>query len=285
MYAAIADARFVLSRNPVSLFAFVLLALIGAVAVLAPYLVPHDPFTTDAARILQPPGARHWFGTDHLGRDIFSRVLVAGRIDLAIAFAAVALSFSLGLALGLACGYYRAVDVVVSRLADVLTAFPLFVLAVALVAALGNTVTNVVYATAVINLPFYIRLARIEVNVRRNSLYVDAARLSGNSELRILLGAILPNILPTMMIQVSQNLGWAILNAAGLSFIGLGVRPPEAEWGIMVAEGAPFVFSGSWWVSAFPGAALVLSVLCFNLIGDALRDLLDPRARTAGRGA
>ena len=159
-------------------------------------------------------------------------------------------------------------------------AFPLFVLAMGIVAALGNTVGNIVLATAIINLPFYIRVARAEVNVRRNAGFVEAARLSGNTDTRILLRHLFPNILPPTMVQVSLNMGWAILNAAGLSFIGLGVRPPQAEWGIMVAEGAQYIVSGEWWVALFPGAVLMLAVFCFNLLGDGLRDLIDPRRRT-----
>ena len=135
-------------------------------------------------------------------------------------------------------------------------------------------------ATAIINLPLYARVARAEANIRRNAGFVEAARLSGNSEARILLAQILPNIMPIMMVQMSLTMGYAILNAAGLSFIGLGVQPPTAEWGIMVAEGATFIISGEWWVALFPGLALMIAVFCFNLLGDGLRDLIDPRRRT-----
>jgi peptide/nickel transport system permease protein len=159
-------------------------------------------------------------------------------------------------------------------------AFPLFVLAMGIVAALGNSVANIVYATAIINLPIYARLARAEANVRRDAGFVEAARLCGNSETRIVLGQLLPNIMPLMMVQVSLTLGYAILNAAGLSFIGLGVRPPTAEWGIMVADGASFIVSGEWWVAFFPGIVLMAAVFCFNLMGDGLRDIVDPRRRT-----
>ena len=148
------------------------------------------------------------------------------------------------------------------------------------VAAMGNTVANIVIATALINLPFYIRVARAEVNVRREAGYVEAARLSGASDTRILVMHLFPNILPPMMVQISLNMGWAILNAAGLSFIGLGVRPPAAEWGIMVADGAQLIVSGEWWVAFFPGLVLMLAVFSFNLLGDGLRDLIDPRRRT-----
>jgi peptide/nickel transport system permease protein len=159
-------------------------------------------------------------------------------------------------------------------------AFPLFVLAMGIVAALGNTVTNIVIATAIINFPLYVRVARAEANVRREAGFVQAARLSGNSDARILLTQILPNIMPIMMVQISLTMGYAILNAAGLSFIGLGVKPPTPEWGIMVAEGATNIISGEWWIAFFPGGALMIAVFCFNLLGDGLRDLVDPQRRT-----
>jgi peptide/nickel transport system permease protein len=148
-----------------------------------------------------------------------------------------------------------------------------------IVAALGNTIENIVYATAIINLPFYARMSRAEVNIRRNAGFVQAARLSGNGNMRVLWLHIFPNALPPMMVQLSLNMGWAILNAAGLSFIGLGVRPPTPEWGIMVAEGANYIISGEWWMALFPGAALMLAVFTFNLLGDGLRDIVDPQRR------
>ena len=184
----------------------------------------------------------------------------------------------LGALSGVAAGYFGGwTDRIVGRLADTIMAFPLFVLAMGIVAALGNEVINIVIATAIINLPLYARVARAEANVRREAGFVEAARLSGNGEARVLLGHVLPNIMPIMMVQISLNMGWAILNAAGLSFIGLGVRPPAPEWGIMVAEGANFISPGEWWIALFPGAALMLAVFCFNLLGDGLRDIIDPR--------
>lgn len=277
----LAIIRHVITENPLNLAALVLFALIVTAAVFGPALAPMDPLATNAARILQPPSAAHWFGTDQLGRDILSRVLVATRLDLIIALGAVGLSGLAGSLIGAAIGYWGGFwDGLTSRLVDVLMAFPLFVLALGMVAALGNTVFNVVIATAVINLPFYIRLARSEIRVRRHLGYVEAARAGGSGDLRILLRFLLPNIASPLVIQASVNLGWAVLNAAGLSFLGLGVRPPTPEWGIMVAEGARYIASGEWWAAAFPGLALMLTVFCFNLLGDSLRDMLDPRMRT-----
>ena len=273
--------RYVLGENLVTLGAFVLFSAFVAIAFFGPWLAPYDPLATDTKVALQAPSLKHWFGTDSLGRDILSRIIVATRLDFGIAIGAVALSFAIGIPLGLAAGFFGGWwDRIVTRLSDTIMAFPLFVLAMGIVAALGNTVENIVYATAIINLPFYVRVARAEANVRRNAGFVEAARLAGNTDIRILALHIFPNILPPAMVQVSLNMGWAILNAAGLSFIGLGVRPPTPEWGIMVAEGATYIISGEWWVALFPGAVLMLAVFCFNLLGDGLRDLIDPRRRT-----
>lgn len=269
-----------LLRTPLSFAALLLVALLIVLAVIGPWIVPHDPLATNVARALEPPSAEYWFGTDQVGRDLFSRVIVATRLDLFIAVAAVALSCLLGSALGGACGLLGGrLDRWVGRLTEVLMAFPLFVIALALVAVLGNSVVNIIYATALINLPFYLRFARAEVAIRREAGYVQAARLGGYGEGALLFRVLLPNLLPTLAVQVSLNLGWAMLNAAGLSFLGLGVRPPTPEWGILASEGAPYIVTGQWWVAAWPCLALVLAVLAFNLAGDALRDLLDPRRR------
>ncbi|MDO9598565.1 MAG: ABC transporter permease [Azoarcus sp.] len=273
--------RYVVGENPLSAMAaglfvgFVLLALFG------PWLAPFDPLASHVGEPLSPPSAAHWFGTDALGRDILSRVIVATRLDLGIAVAAVALSFVIGGLMGAFAGYFGGwFDRASTRISDTIMAFPLFVLAMGIVAAMGNTVANIVLATAIINLPFYLRVARAEVRVLREAGFVEAARLAGNGEMRVLFHHLIPNIMPPMMVQISLNMGWAILNAAGLSFIGLGVRPPEAEWGIMVAEGAQYIVSGEWWIALFPGLVLMLAVFCFNLLGDSLRDLIDPRRRT-----
>jgi len=273
--------RYTLTENRLTFAAFLLFGLLLMCAAFGGVLAPYDPLSTDMAARLQPPGVAHPFGTDALGRDILSRVMVAARLDLGMAISAVAVSFLIGTALGAMAGYWGgAADAVFGRLMDTIMAFPLFVLAMGIVAALGNSVLNIILATAVINLPFYGRFARAEVNVRRDLAYVEAARMGGNGAIRILSGHIVRNILPTMAVQASLNMGWAILNAAGLSFIGLGVRPPTPEWGIMVSEGASYIISGEWWTVGFPGAALVLAVFCFNLLGDGLRDVLDPRRRT-----
>ncbi|MBB5752890.1 ABC transporter permease [Prosthecomicrobium pneumaticum] len=275
------DLRYAFGENPLTAIALAIFALLVACAIVGPALVPHDPLATNSDSRLMPPSAEHWFGTDQLGRDILSRVVVAARLDLGMAVSAVLLSLAIGTTLGAIAGYRGGfIDHLIGRVFDTIMAFPLFVLAMGIVAALGNSVANIVIATVIINLPFYGRFARAEVNIRRDMAYVEAARMGGNGAARILVRHIVPNILPPMMVQASLNMGWAILNAAGLSFIGLGVRPPAAEWGIMVSEGASFIFSGEWWTFVFPGGALVLAVFCFNLLGDGLRDMIDPRRRT-----
>jgi peptide/nickel transport system permease protein len=252
-----------------------------AFALAAPIIAPHDPLATDVAHAFQRPGAAHWFGTDALGRDLLSRVIVASRLDLTIAFCAVALSCVPGTLIGAIAGFTGGwFDRLTGRIVDVLMAFPLFVVALALVAMLGNSVVNVVIATAIINLPFYVRLTRAEVAARRDAAYVRAARLAGNRRSQVLLTVILPNVFPLLAIQLSQNLGWAIMNGAGLSFLGLGVRPPAAEWGVLVNEGAQYIITGQWWIALFPGMALFVAVLIFTLTGNALRDRLDYRRHT-----
>jgi peptide/nickel transport system permease protein len=274
-------ARYVIGENSITGLAFGLFVLILIAALVGPWVVPYSPLASDTSATLKPPNLHHLFGTDQLGRDIFSRVVVATQLDFFIAIASVVLVFLMGGLAGVAAGYFGGwTDRIVGRIADTIMAFPLFVLAMGIVAALGNTVQNIVLATAIINFPLYARVARAEANVRREAGFVEAARLSGNREWRILAFHILPNVFPILVVQMSLTMGYAILNAAGLSFIGLGVRPPTPEWGIMVAEGAANIISGEWWIAFFPGAALMIAVFCFNLLGDGLRDIVDPRRRT-----
>lgn len=273
--------RYVVGENPLSVIAAGLFLMFVLLALFGPWIAPYDPLASHVGTPLSPPNWSHWFGTDALGRDILSRVIVATRLDMSIALAAVSLSFVVGGLMGAFAGFFGGwFDRAATRVSDTIMAFPLFVLAMGIVAAMGNTVANIVLATAIINLPFYLRVARAEVRVRREAGFVEAARLAGNGELRVLFCHLIPNVMPPMMVQISLNMGWAILNAAGLSFIGLGVRPPEPEWGIMVAEGAQYIVSGEWWIALFPGLVLMLAVFCFNLLGDSLRDLIDPRRRT-----
>ena len=278
---SLADLRFALRKNVVTAIAAVLIVILLLVALIGPYVVPHDPLATNLREVLRPPSRDFWFGTDHLGRDIFSRVVVAARLDFAIAITAVGLSAMTGTAIGAFSGYVGGwPDRILGRSVDMMMAFPLFVAAMALVAVLGNNVQSIVLATAIINVPFYFRLMRAEISARREAGYVEAAMVTGNSPSRIIFRFLVPNALPQVIVQISLNLGWAILNTAGLAFIGLGVAPPTPEWGIMIQEGASMMVSGEWWVVVFPGLALVLSVFCFSLLGDGIRDIMDPRRRS-----
>lgn len=281
MSTSVSHSIWVIRSNPITAVAMGGVLTLILIALLAPWLAPYDPLATNVQNAMRPPNANYWFGTDQLGRDVFSRIVFATRLDMIIAVSAVGVSFLLGAVIGSFCGYFGGkLDIIVGRLVDVLMAFPLFILAMALVAALGNSVQNVIIATAVINLPFYVRFARAEVNSRRQAEWIEAARAGGEGHMALVMRYLLPNVLPAIAVQISLNLGWAVLNAAGLSFLGLGVTAPTPEWGIMVSEGARFITSGQWWLVGFPGLALMLTVLCFNLMGDGVRDILDPRMRT-----
>lgn len=257
------------------------LLFLAALGVFGEAASPYDPLAPNTAHTLEAPSWRHPFGTDPLGRDVLSRVMSAARIDLGIALVSVALSLAAGTALGAAAGWAGGwTDRIIGRLVDTIMAFPLFLLAVGIAAALGNSVSSVVIATSVVNLPYYARHTRAEVSRRKGVGYVEAARLAGIGPVALVVIHILPNIAGPLMVQSSLNMGWAILNSAGLSFIGLGVRPPQPEWGIMVSEGAGNIFSGEWWLFLFPGMALMLAVLLFSLSGDWLRDMFDPEQRS-----
>jgi peptide/nickel transport system permease protein len=261
----------------------VTLGLCGTVillGVLGSLIAPYDPLSVNAAQQLMPPSLAHPCGTDQVGRDICSRIITATRLDLTIGILSAALALVIGGFVGAIAGFYGGwTDRLCMWIVDTIMAFPLFLLAMGIVAALGNSFANIVYATAIVNVPFYARTVRTEMMQRRNAGFVEAAQVAGNSRLRILAVHLFPCAIPGLAVQVSLTMGWAILNAASLSFIGLGITPPTPEWGLMVAEGANFIISGQWWVPLMPGAVLVVVVLSFNLLGDGLRDLLDIRER------
>lgn len=269
-----------LRRNGLSLAALVALALIALAAAAAPLIMPYDPDAPDADRVLQPPSRRHWLGTDLYGRDQLTRVVYAGRVDLLVALGATAAALSLGAALGAVAGYRGGwIDQLVMRSIDTVQAFPSFILAMGIAAALGNSVTNMVVAIAITHVPIYGRLIRGEMLRVREMEYAEAARTVGNPRRRIIFYHLLPNCFPPVIVQATLAMGFAILTVAALSFIGLGIRPPTSEWGAMTAEGAGYIVSGEWWIFLFPGLAIMAVVLSFNLVGDTLRDLLDPRMK------
>jgi len=269
-----------LSRNVMSLVAFGVIAAVTLAAVAAPVIMPYDPDATDAEHALEAPSRRHWLGTDLYGRDQLARIVYAGRVDLLVALAATAIALSLGAVLGAVSGYRGGwLDQLLMRVIDTIQAFPSFILAMGIAAALGNSVTNIVIAIAITHVPIYGRLIRGEMLRIREMEYAEAARTVGNRQRRIIFHHLLPNCFPPVIVQATLAMGFAILTVAALSYIGLGIRPPTSEWGAMTAEGAGYIVSGEWWIFLFPGVAIMATVLSFNLVGDALRDVLDPRMK------
>ena len=259
---------------------------IVALAVFAPLIAPYDPETANVETTLAAPGGSHWLGTDISGMDIFSRLIYSGRIDLVIAVLGTLLSVLIGGPIGLIAGYFSGsrglwgrISEAMMRGADVLQAFPVFVLAIALVAALGQSARNVIIAIAFVNAPIYLRLLRTQALSLRERRFVDAARVSGNCELRIVFRHILPNAVAPAIIQASVNMGWAVLLTAGLSLRRRRGARPDAEWGSMIAVGAQNMITGQWWPALFPGVAIAVTVLGFALIGDSLELMLDPVRR------
>ena len=255
------------------------------IAALAPWLAPYDPTLTDNQVFLRPPAwqsggsAAHWLGTDAIGRDILSRLMHGARLSLAIGVAVVALSVLLGCALGLAAGYVRGVfDMVVMRCMDVILTLPSLLLAIVIVAILGPGLVNAMLAVSIVVLPHYVRITRAAVLAEAQRDYVTAARLSGAGHLRLMLVEILPNCAAPLIVQASLGLSTAILDAAALGFLGLGAQPPLPEWGTMLADAREFVLR-AWWVVTFPGLAILITVLALNLLGDGLRDALDPKLK------
>jgi peptide/nickel transport system permease protein len=272
--------QFGLRRDNLTSITLLVVAFVCIVALFGPFFASHDPLATDTANALKPPSWSNPCGTDQVGRDICTRIVFATRLDLFIAVGSVVLALVLGSLIGAFAGFFGGwVDRLVMWVVDTIMAFPLFLLAMAIVAALGNSLENIIYATALVNIPFYARTVRAEIAQRREAGFVDAARISGNGPFRILAVHLFPTTIPQLVVQMTLTMGWAILNAAGLSFVGLGIRPPTPEWGIMVAEGASFIVTGEWWVALFPGLALVAIVLSLNLLGDGLRDIVDARDR------
>jgi peptide/nickel transport system permease protein len=270
----ITSLALLLRRRPAFALGVAIILFFALTAFIGPSLMPYEPTETHPRETLEPPSATYLFGTDKFGRDVLTRVVYATRLDLAIA-ASVALSaFTIGSVIGGVAGYYGGwLDDVVMRVADVLFAFPAFILAMAITGVLGDSVPNVIVAIATAYTPFFIRLTRGEMLTVRAHQYADAARSVGNRRWRVMLVHLLPNALTPSLMQAPLVFGWAILDAAGLAFLGLGITPPTAEWGVLVSEGAQRLITGEWWVWLFPGTAIVLASLAFSLVGDSLRDL------------
>jgi peptide/nickel transport system permease protein len=257
--------------RPMAVAGLVIIAVLFLLAAVGGLVLP-DPLRTHASGAMQPPSADHWLGTDRYGRDVLSRTVAAVRIDLFIGLVVAMLSMTVGTLIGLLAGYVGGtIDEAIMRCVDVLMAFPSFVLAIILVAVLGDSVPNVLIAVAIGFLPYFVRLTRVEVLRERELDYVTAAQVVGNGRARIALRHLMPNVVGPSLVQATLVSGWAILNASGLAFLGIGIRPPTPEWGVMVAEGANDIITGQWWTSLVPGAMILVAVMAFHLVGDDLR--------------
>lgn len=261
----------------------VLVLLVTLTAVFGPFIYPQSPYATDLYAVLSAPSPQHLFGTDNIGRDVLARVIAGARISLLSGLLIVGLSVTFGCLLGILAGLVGGVlDEVLMRITDLFFAFPAFILAAAIAATLGASLAHTILAVAVVFWPWYARLARSQVLSLREREFVLAARVSGVSTLTILLRHMVPNVMPVVAIQVSADMGNAILSISALSFLGLGAQPPTPEWGTMMADAHDYIAS-AWWMLLFPGLALSLTILGFNLLGDGLRDWIDPRLRGSRR--
>ena len=273
------DSYILWRRNHLMVAGTGIIVFLLLVAAAAPLLATHNPYEQILPDRLLPPSTQHYFGTDSLGRDIYSRVVYGSRVTLTIALLVAAISTPLGLVIGVLAGYFGGVlDEILMRLSDIFLAFPKLILAIAFAAALGPGVENAIVAISIANWPSYARLARAETLSVRNNDYIQVIRSMGASNLRIMVGHITPMCLSSIIVRLSLDMGTIILTAAGLGFLGLGAQPPVPEWGLMVSDGRQFLVD-QWWVSTLPGFAILIVVMGFNLMGDGFRDILDPHQR------
>ncbi|CAM4506589.1 ABC transporter permease [Paenibacillus typhae] len=270
-----------LLRNRLAALGLTFIFIWTVIAIIAPWIAPHDPYATNMANKLQAPSASHWFGTDNFGRDILSRVLYGARISIWTGLIAVAISFVIGVPLGGIAAYYGGrTGTVIMRLMDILLSFPSLVLSMAIAASIGAGLTSAMIAVGIVGIPEFARLMFGQTVSLREKEYIEASRAIGVKNTVILYRHILPNALAPLMVQATLGMGFAILTASSLSFLGLGVKPPIAEWGAMISEGREYIISGQWWLVTFPGLSIATSILGFNLLGDGFRDVLDPRLRS-----
>jgi peptide/nickel transport system permease protein len=267
-------------ESPLNVVALVIIGMFLFLSLLGTTLAPYDPVSPDAVNRFHPPSSAHWFGTDNLGRDVLSRVMSGARISLGIATLIISIAVIVGTLVGAFAGYIGGlVDEIIMRFTDIFLAFPWLILAMAIAAALGPSLQNTVIALTVVYWPWYARLVRGQVLSIKERDFVEAARSIGARPSRLLTRHILPNATAPVIIQMTIDVGYAVLATAALSFIGLGAQPPSPEWGTMIS-GARTYFREAWWFITFPGIALSLTVIGFNLLGDGLRDYFDPRTRS-----
>lgn len=272
-----------LLRRPAAVASLLVLLVVAVLAILGDALAPYGVNATSVPDRLQPPSAEHLFGTDELGRDVLSRVIASASVSVQVSVVSVAIALVVGVGVGLLAGYFGGwLDTLIMRSADVLFAFPEMLLALAIVAILGPGSTTVMIAIGVVYTPVFARVTRASVLSARTEVYVQASRSLGASHGRLMLGHILPNVSAPIIVQTSLSLAFAILSEAALSFLGLGVQPPDPSWGRMLFDARAF-FQQAWWMSVFPGLAVFVTVLACNLLGDALRDVLDVRGTPGGR--
>jgi len=267
-----------LLRRRTAVFGLIVVVLMALLAIFAPWIAPFDPLATSFAMVRRAPSAAHWFGTDEVGRDLLARVIYGGRASLAAGVIAVSIAVGCGVPLGMVAGYAGGlIDAIISRITDAMLAVPFLILAIALAAFLGPSLGNAMIAIGITATPIFVRLARGQVLAVRAEDFVEAARAVGNPPLRILLRHILPNILPPVIVQATLAIAAAIIAEASLSFLGLGQQPPAPSWGSMLNTAQRFLTQAPW-MAIFPGLAIFLTVLAFNLLGDGLRDALDPKS-------
>ena len=264
-----------LRRHPSLLVGGVLAAAMVIAAIAGHVAPPDNPLAINPGHALAPPGPGHWFGTDQFGRDVFSRVLYGLGMDVVIGLIVAALAFAVGAMAGIISGYLGGwIDDIVMRVIDIVMSLPPFLLALSIAVVLGNTVRNVVIAITIAYVPYLLRLTRSGVLTMRSADYVLGARAVGASRSRVMALHVLPNAVGPSMVQAALMVGWAILDVSGLSFLGVGIQPPSPELGVQIAQGASYITSGQWWISVFPGVAIILTVLAYNFLGDYADDKL-----------
>lgn len=266
-------------KTPLALIGTVIIGLFLLIALFAPLLAPYDPIATDLSRKLEAPSAAHPFGLDQFGRDVLSRVIMGTRIEVQIIFIISVISIAIGLVVGIVAGYFGGVvDEILMRITDIFLAFPRLVLAMAFAAALRPTLANAIVAISLVEWTVYARLARAEAIKVRSQPYIEAIKAIGASDFKIMMFHVLPMSISPVIVQLTMRMGTIILTAASLGFLGLGAQPPLPEWGAIVSDGRSYLMN-NWWITAFPGMAIAITVLGFNLLGDGIRDILDPRIR------
>lgn len=267
------------SKNRVALSALVLIVALGLTALFAPYVAPYDPFEMSMDDMLASPSVKHWFGTDQFGRDLLSRIVFGTRISFKVGLISVSIALCVGMILGIAAGFFGGwIDLLLSKVIEVLFAFPDIFMALVIMAILGASLTNLMIAIGIVYTPIFARIARGAVLEIKGALFIEVARSIGVSKFKTITRHIVPNIMAPLIVQTTLSLAFAILSEAALSFLGLGVEPDTPSWGILLNEGKDWM-EMAWWLAVFPGVAITLAVLSFNLMGDGLRDALDPRMR------